>query len=102
MSKTLNRPMFKRGPDGQMRQAKYVGGILRALPQVYRAGKYYAPKFSNIPYNFNKAMANMGVPTITGKARTTGIPNPYVGNVGPLNPKASKTFDFRLNQWASL
>ena len=107
MSKTLNRPMFKRGPDGQMREAKWFGGVVgmlgagaRAIPQIYRAGKYYAPKFSNIPYNFNKAMANIGVPTITGKARTTGIPNPYVGNVGPLNPKASKTFDFRLNQWS--
>ena len=110
MSNTLNRPMFKRGPDGQMREAKYGGGLsgmFKAAPQVYRASKYYAPKFSNIPYNFNRALSNMGVPTITGKTRTTGIQNPVVGNQGPMNfipfdkkGRPSKyTYDFRLQEW---
>ena len=99
MSKTLNRPMFKRGPDGQMRQAKFIGGILRAAPQVYRAAKYYAPKFSNIPYNINR-MVN---------PRAAGIQNPVVGKTGPrnfapLNRKGrpgGDTYDFRLQEWSS-
>ena len=98
MSKTLNRPMFKRGPDGQMRQAKFIGGILRAAPQVYRAAKYYAPKFSNIPYNINR-MVN---------PRAAGIQNPVVGKTGPrnfapLNKKGrpgADTYDFRLQEWS--
>jgi len=98
MSKTLNRPMFKRGPDGQMRQAKFIGGILRAAPQVYRAAKYYAPKFSNIPYNINR-MVN---------PRAAGIQNPVVGKTGPrnfapLNRKGrpgGDTYDFRLQEWS--
>jgi hypothetical protein len=97
MSKTLNRPMFKRGPDGQMRQAKFIGGILRAAPQVYRAAKYYAPKFSNIPYNINR-MVN---------PRAAGIQNPVVGKTGPMNQIPFKkgkptadVYDFRLQEWS--
>ena len=63
MSNTLNRPLFKQGPDGQMRTAAFGGG----LRQLYKAGKQFAPKFTNVPYNFNAAMAKIGVPTITGK-----------------------------------
>ena len=54
MSNTLNRPMFKRGPDGQMRQAKWIGGIMRALPYAYRGAKYLAPKFTNVPHNIKR------------------------------------------------
>lgn len=102
MSKTLNRPLFKRGPDGQMRQAKFIGGVMnaaRSIPQVYRAAKFNAPKFSNLPYNINKGLANMGVPTMFGKTRTTGIKNPYVGKTGPMNPNGAQSYDYRLNQW---
>jgi len=102
VSKTLNRPLFKRGPDGQMRQAKFIGGVMnaaRSIPQVYRAAKFNAPKFSNLPYNINKGLANMGVPTMFGKTRTTGIKNPYVGKTGPMNPNGAQSYDYRLNQW---
>ena len=102
MSKTLNRPLFKRGPDGQMRQAKFIGGVMsaaRSIPQVYRAAKFYAPKFTNVPYNINRGLANMGVPTMFGKVRTTGIKNPYVGKTGPMNPNGAQSYDYRLNQW---
>ena len=42
MSDTLNRPLFKRGPDGQMREAHQFGGIsglFKAIPTMYRAAK---------------------------------------------------------------
>ena len=95
MGNTLKRPLFKQGPDGQMRTAALRGG----LKQLYKAGKYFAPKFSNVPYNFNAAMTRMGVPTITGKRRSTGIDNPFVGNTGPMNPSAGQSYDFRMKQW---
>ena len=95
MSNTLKRPLFKQGPDGQMRTAAFGGG----LKQLYKAGKYFAPKFSNVPYNFNAAMTRMGVPTITGKRRSTGIDNPFVGKTGPMNPSAGQSYDFRMKQW---
>ena len=71
----------------------------RSIPQVYRAAKFYAPKFSNVPFNINRGLANMGVPTMFGKTRTTGIKNPYVGKTGPMNPNGAQSYDYRLNQW---
>jgi hypothetical protein len=96
MSDTLNRPMFKRGPDGQMRQTKFVGGIMRALPLMYKGAKYMAPKFTNLPYNINR-MVN---------PRATGIQPPFVGKQGPMDfvpfvkgKPPSSTFDWRLKSW---
>ena len=95
MSDTFNRPMFKRGPDGRLRQTFAFGG----LGALYRLGKYAAPKFTNVPYNFNAMMSRMGVPTITGKKRTTGIPNPFVGKTGPLNPTDRASYNWRHKAW---
>jgi len=103
MSDTLNRPMFKRGPDGQMRQAYQFGGgagILKALPMMYKGAKYLAPKFTNLPYNINRMLAQRGIPTLTGKTRTTGVTNPYVGKTGPMSPNPKQSFDWRLNSWS--
>jgi len=91
MSNTLNRPMFKRGPDGQMRQAKFIGGVMRALPYAYRGAKFLAPKFTNVPHNI-KRMVN---------PKSAGITNPYVGKTGPMNPAPKNSFDWRLNSWSN-
>ena len=98
MSDTLNRPMFKRGPDGQMRQAYWGGGIsgmLKAVPTMYKAAKYKAPKFSNLPYNINRMMG-----------RGHDVQPPFVGKTGPLNqtkfvkgkPTAG-SYDWRMKAW---
>jgi hypothetical protein len=95
--------MFKRGPDGQMRQALQGGGPLAALGLLYKGAKFAAPKFTNLPYNINRMLAKRGIPTITGKKRTTGIQPPWVGKEGPMdyspivNPRA--TYDWRMKAW---
>ena len=99
MSNTLKRPLFKQGPDGQMRRAASIGGAFNFLKQGYKAGKQFAPRFTNVPYNFNAAMSKIGVPTITGKKRTTGIANPYIGKTGPMNPNGAQSYDYRQKQW---
>ena len=97
MSDTLNRPMFKRGPDGQMRQAYQLGG----LGTMYKAAKYFAPKFTNVPYNFNQMMTRMGVPTITGKKRVTGMTPPWVGKEGPqaFSPLGHQNYGWKQKMW---
>ena len=90
MSDTLNRPLFKRGPDGQMREAHQFGGIsglFKAIPTMYRAAKYKAPKFSNLPYNINRMLG-----------RGHDIQPPVVGKTGPLQPTAG-SYDWRLKTW---
>ena len=98
MSNTLNRPMFKRGPDGQMREAKWIGGITRALPYAYRGAKFLAPKVTNVPHNI-KRMIN---------PKSTGVQPPWVGPRGPMNEvpfvkgkPPSSAFDWRLNSWSN-
>ena len=53
---TLNRPLFKRGPDGQMRQALYKGG-LGGIGNVFKYGWRNAfkkdPQFEMFKYNEN-------------------------------------------------
>ena len=97
MSNTLNRPMFKRGPDGQMRQAKWIGGIMRALPYAYRGAKYLAPKFTNIPHNVKRMMG-----------RGYDVQPPWVGPKGPMDfvpfvkgKPPSSTFDWRAKSWTN-
>jgi len=99
--------MFKRGPDGQMRQAKWIGGAMRALPMMYKGAKFLAPKATNLPYNINRMLAQRGIPTLTGKTRTTGVQPPWVGPKGPMHnvpfvkgKPPSSTFDWRLNSWS--
>jgi len=88
--------MFKRGPDGQMRQAKVIGGIMRALPYAYRGAKFLAPKFTNIPHNVKRMMG-----------RGYDVQPPFVGPKGPMHnvpfvkgKPPSSTFDWRLNSWS--
>ena len=93
MSDTLNRPMFKRGPDGQMRQAYWGGGIsgmLKAVPTMYKAAKYKAPKFTNLPYNINRMMG-----------RGHDIQPPFVGKTGPTaySPVGNQSYDWRMKAW---
>jgi hypothetical protein len=93
MSNILNRPMFKRGPDGQMRQAYWGGGIsgmLKAVPTMYKAAKYKAPKFSNLPYNINRMMG-----------RGQDIQPPFVGKTGPTaySPVGNQSYDWRMKAW---
>ena len=97
MSNTLNRPLFKRGPDGQMRQAKWIGGFARALPYMYRGAKYLAPKVTNVPHNI-KRMVGKGY----------NVQPPFVGPKGPMNQVPfvkgkvpSSSFDWRLNSWTN-
>ena len=93
MSDTLNRPLFKRGPDGQMREAHQFGGIsglFKAIPTMYRAAKYKAPKFSNLPYNINRMMG-----------RGHDIQPPFVGKTGPTaySPVGNQSYDWRMKAW---
>jgi hypothetical protein len=97
MSNTLNRPLFKRGPDGQMRQAKWIGGAMRALPYMYRGAKYLAPKVTNVPHNI-KRMVGKGY----------DVQPPWVGPKGPMHnvpfvkgKVPSSSFDWRLNSWSN-
>ena len=97
MSNTLNRPMFKRGPDGQMRQAKWIGGIMKALPYAYRGAKFLAPKVTNVPHNIKRMMG-----------RGYDTQPPFVGPRGPMDfvPFAkgkppSSTFDWRAKSWSN-
>jgi len=104
MSNTLNRPMFKRGPDGQMRQAKFIGGITsmigagaRALPYMYRGAKFLAPKVTNVPHNIKRMM---------GKGYD--VQPPFVGKQGPMDfipfvkgKPPSSTFDWRAKSWSN-
>ena len=64
MSDTLNRPMFKRGPDGRLREAHVWGG-LAGIPTMWRQAKFLAPKFSNVGHYWNKGMSKLGVPKTT-------------------------------------
>jgi hypothetical protein len=96
--------MFKRGPDGQMRQAKGVGGLFsmlgmgaRALPYMYRGAKYLAPKFTNVPHNI-KRMVGKGY----------DVQPPFVGPKGPMHnvpfvkgKPPSSTFDWRSKSWSN-
>jgi len=93
MRETLNRPMFKRGPDGQMREAHQFGGIsglFKAIPTMYRAAKYKAPKFSNLPYNINRMMG-----------RGHDVQPPFVGKTGPTDwsPMGNQSYDWRMKAW---
>ena len=109
MSNTLNRPMFKRGPDGQMREAHFWGG-LAGIPTMWRQAKFAAPKFSNIGYNWNKGMAKLGVPKVTrdGWKLSTGPrevkPVDYSGlNIGKSGPRnysiIDEAYDARMLDW---
>jgi hypothetical protein len=85
--------MFKRGPDGQMRQAYWGGGIsgmLKAVPTMYKAAKYKAPKFTNLPYNINRMMG-----------RGHDIQPPFVGKTGPTaySPVGNQSYDWRMKAW---
>ena len=93
MSDTLNRPLFKRGPDGQMREAHQFGGIsglFKAIPTMYRAAKYKAPKFTNLPYNINRMMG-----------RGHDVQPPFVGKTGPTaySPVGNQSYDWRMKAW---
>ena len=97
MSNTLNRPMFKRGPDGQMRQAKWIGGIMKALPYAYRGAKFLAPKVTNVPHNIKRMMG-----------RGYDTQPPWVGPKGPMDfvpfvkgKPPSSTFDWRAKSWTN-
>ncbi len=111
MSDTLNRPMFKRGPDGRMREAHFWGG-LAGLPTMWRQAKVFAPKFSNVPHYWNKGMQKLGVPKVTrdgfkfGTAQRTTKPIDYssavVGKDGPRNYSVvDDAFDARMQGWHS-
>ena len=111
MSDTFNRPMFKRGPDGRMREAHFWGG-LAGLPTMWRQAKVFAPKFSNVPHYWNKGMQKLGVPKVTrdgfkfGTAQRTTKPIDYssaiVGKDGPRNYSIlDDAFDARLQGWHS-
>ena len=93
MSDTLNRPLFKRGPDGQMRQAYRfggIGGMFKAIPTMYKAAKYKAPKFTNLPYNINRMIG-----------RGQDIQPPFVGKTGPTaySPVGNQSYDWRMKAW---
>ena len=64
MSNTFNRPMFKRGPDGRLREAHFWGGVA-GIPTMWRQAKFLAPKFSNVGHYWNKGMSKLGVPKVT-------------------------------------
>ena len=64
MRDTFNRPMFKRGPDGRLREAHFWGGVA-GIPTMWRQSKFLAPKFSNVGHYWNKGMSKLGVPKVT-------------------------------------
>jgi len=101
--------MFKRGPDGKMREAHFFGG-LAGLPTMWRGAKFFAPKFSNLGYNFNKGMKAIGVPKVTRDGLKFGTkprevkPVNYegltVGSTGPRNYSIlDEAYDARTLDW---
>ena len=113
MSNTLNRPMFKRGPDGRLREAHVWGG-LAGIPTMWRQAKFFAPKFSNIGHYWNKGMSKLGVPKATRDGLKFGVkprvvdpvryPNPSLGEgvQGPLKSNYSlidEAYDARMVDW---
>ena len=101
MSDTFNRPMFKRGPDGKMREAHMFGGWA-GIPTLWRQALVHTPKFTNLPKNFNKAMHKLGVPTIKGAQRTLPgeIGKPvYISKNLSKNDYINKTFPYMEQQW---
>ena len=101
--------MFKRGPDGKMREAHFFGG-LAGLPTMWRGAKFFAPKFSNVPHYWNKGMKAIGVPKVTRDGLKFGTkprevkPVNYegltVGSTGPRNYSIlDEAYDARTLDW---
>ena len=113
MSNTFNRPMFKRGPDGRLREAHFWGGMA-GIPTMWRQAKFLAPKFSNVGHYWNKGMSKLGVPKVTRDGFKFGTkprvvkpikyPNPSLGEgvQGPLKSNYSivdEAYDARMVSW---
>jgi len=115
MSNTFNRPLFKRGPDGRLREAHVWGG-LAGLGTMWRQAKFLAPKFSNVGYQWNKGMSKLGVPKVTRDGLKFGVKPRVVdpirypktrdilteGAAGPIKGNYSvidEAYDARMVDW---